>query len=435
MKIAILGFGVEVRAAFDYWNTKDNKITICDQNKSAEIPHGTHSKLGDNYLSDLSEYDLIVRTAGLNPTEIIKANSPEIVEKITTINNEFFRVVPTKNIIGVTGTKGKGTTSTLITKLLEASGKTVHFGGNVGVGTLGLLKQNISPSDWVVLELSSYQLTDLKYSPHISVCLMIVPEHLNWHLDMQDYINSKRNIFNYQTADDIAIYYADNPYSSALAQSSPGVKIPYLTAPGAYVKENNILIDDVVVCSTTEVQLIGEHNLQNICAAITAYWQIDKNIDTVRKVITSFRGLEHRIELVRQLNGIFYYNDSYASVPDATIAAIEAIKTDKVVIIGGFDRNLDLTDLANTIKKHQNDITKVILIGQSAMRTAKSLSEAEYDNFQISTATGMGEVIALANSFAKQGNSVVLSPGFPSFDMFKNFEDRGNQFKTLVNSL
>src|SRR3989344_3909032 len=183
MKIAILCFAAEGRAAFEYWNLNGNEITICDQNTATEVPEGLQTQLGKDYLKNLNRFDLLVRTPNLHPGDITTANpdAQDILNKVTSVTNEFFRVCPTKNIIGVTGTKGKGTTSTLIAKMLEAADKRVHLGGNIGIPLLELLKNNIQIEDWVVIELSSFQLIDLKHAPHTAVCLMVAPEHLDWH--------------------------------------------------------------------------------------------------------------------------------------------------------------------------------------------------------------------------------------------------------------
>ena len=186
MKIAILGFGKQGLSAYDYWKGPDNAITICDENEVLELPEGTSGQLGQNYLHELDKFDLIVRSPSVHPKDITVANSPATLDKVTSVTNEFFRVCPSKNIVGVTGTKGKGTTSTLIAKILEADGKKVHIGGNIGTPPLDMLKNGIEPEDWVVLELANFQLIDLNYSPKIAVCLMIAPEHLDWHTDVNE---------------------------------------------------------------------------------------------------------------------------------------------------------------------------------------------------------------------------------------------------------
>jgi UDP-N-acetylmuramoylalanine--D-glutamate ligase len=286
-----------------------------------------------------------------------------------------------------------------------------------------------------VLELSSFQLVDMKASPHIGVCLMVVAEHLNWHPDMANYTAAKTQLFAHQTAEDTAIYYADNPYSTEIASVSAGVKIPYFTPPGAYVEGGNIIIDGQVVCSTEELKLLGKHNWQNACAAVTALWQVTQNIDAMRAVLTSFAGLEHRLEQVRELDGVTYYNDSFAATPDAAIAAMEAIEGPKVLIAGGFDRGLPIDHLAKAIAAHASDLRKLVIIGASSRRLAEELQKTGFDNFIVDDSKDMAAVVSDARTAAQAGDSVVLSPGFASFDMFKNFADRGEQFKQAVNEL
>jgi UDP-N-acetylmuramoylalanine--D-glutamate ligase len=435
MKIAILGYGREGQAAYAYWSTADNQLTICDQDKALALPGGATGQLGPTYLEGLEQFDLIVRTPGLYPGEIVAANTPAILDKVTTNTNEFFQVCPSKNLIGVTGTKGKGTTATLITKLLRGVGKRVHLGGNIGTPPLALLQESIQPDDWVVLELSSFQLIDLKQSPHIAVCLMIAPEHLNWHASFEEYVTAKSQLFSHQAATDYAIYFATNDISKKIAANGQGTKLPYYSPPGAYVQDDTIVIDDQTICKVDELQLLGKHNWQNVCAAITAVWQISQDVEKMHAVVTSFRGLEHRLELVREINGVTYYNDSFASTPDAAAAAIEAIAGQKILILGGFDRQLPLEQLAQSVASAAQELRRVLLIGQSAQRLAETLTRAGCTNYQLSQAKSMAEIVTEAQALAKSGDAVVLSPGFASFDMFKDFEQRGEQFKAAVHDL
>ncbi len=437
MKIAILGYGNQGRAALEYWQSLGHDVTVCDANPDIEVPQGVSKQVGPNYLQNLSRFDLLVRTPILHPRQITEANadSPDILEKTTSVTNEFFRVCPTKNIIGVTGTKGKGTTSTLIARLLEANGKTVHLGGNIGTPPLDLLKNNISENDWVVLELANFQLIDLKYSPHISVCVMVNEEHLDWHTDFEEYLTAKQQLFVHQNPQDIAIYYAENEYSSRIASASPGKIIPYMTKPGAEVNGGQIVIQGQSICQVSELRLLGKHNWQNVCAALTAVWQVTQDVRAIRSTLTTFEGLPHRLELVRAVDDVSYYNDSFASGPGATQAAIDAIETMKVLIIGGHDRMLDLKELAGHIKANAVTIRKVLLIGASSQRMAEALRRAGFDNFELSQAKTMPEMVSQARNLTQNGDAVLLSPGFASFDMFKNFEDRGVKFKDSVNSL
>lgn len=433
MNVAIVGFGIEGQAALTYWQGLGAAVTVCDQNAAMQIPENVPKQLGEGYLKDLARFDLVFRSAGINPDIILKDN-PEVKDKLTTTINEFFRVCPTKHTIGITGTKGKGTTSTLIARMLEAAGEQVFLGGNIGVSPLTYLPE-LDENAWVVLELSSFQLSDLHYSPSIAVCLMVVPEHLNWHKDMDDYLLAKAKLFEHQSGIDLAIYYADNDNSRKIAGYSKGLKIPYFAEPGAHVVDGRIVIAGQNICRTDELQLLGEHNWQNVCAAITTVWQITQNVDALRKVATTFTGLEHRIEFVRELDGIKYFNDSYAATPDASMAAIAAIHEPKVAILGGFDRMLPIEHFARAIKDHESDIRTVLLIGASGPRLAGELDKVDFRNYRIEPAKAMDEIVAKARSLATSGDAVLLSPGFASFDMFKNFEDRGLQFKDVVAKL
>lgn len=438
MKVAIIGYGSQGQAAHEYWDTPENQITIRDANSNLELPDGTASVLGDDYLKSLGAYDLLVRSPIIHPRDIVSANPEvrDILDRVTSVTNEFFKVCPTQNIIGVTGTKGKGTTSTLITRMLEAAGKKVHLGGNIGIPPLTMLKDPIAPDDWVVLELANFQLIDLKYSPHIAVCLMVEPEHLDWHDRIDEYIDAKRQLFRHQSESDIAIYYADNNYSLSIAQASSATLIPYMANPGAEVTEDKkITIDGQEICSISDIRLLGKHNWQNICAAVTAVWQVAKEPDALKTAISSFAGLPHRLEPVREIDGVRYFNDSFASAPGATMAAMEAVAGNKIMIIGGFDRGLDLEDLARAIVMHKDELRRVVLIGASAHKLETELKAHGFTNYDIVLSKKMTDIVERAKSVARQGDSIVFSPGFASFDMFKNFEDRGLQFKEVVNAL
>jgi UDP-N-acetylmuramoylalanine--D-glutamate ligase len=433
MKVAIVGFAREGRSALNYWQEQGAEITVCDQDPNKDVPAGVQTQLGPDYLKDLDRFDVIMRTAGMHPKIILEKN-PGVADKITTTVDEFMRVSPTKNIIGVTGTKGKGTTCTLITKMLEAAGKQVVLAGNFGVSPFEYLHK-LDASSWVVLEFSSFMLYDIRHSPHIGVCLLVLPEHLDWHGDKVDYYRSKSNMFAHQTENDVAIYFADNLDSHKIASTSPGDKIAYFDEPGAYVHDGNIMIDQTVLCKTSELQILGEHNWQNICAAVTAVWQVTQSPDAISKVLRTFTGLPHRLEFVRELDGVRYYNDSFGSDPYATMAAIEAVPGNKVLIVGGYERMLPLEPFVIKVKEHAKDIRTMVLIGASAERVATELKNADYTNFKLSPAKTMTEIVTEATAHAKKGDAVVLSPGFASFDMFKDFEDRGQQFKEAVHNL
>lgn len=434
MKIAILGYGLQGKSSYEYWR-QGNDITICDRNASLEVPNDASTQLGEDYLANLDRFDLLVRSPNLHPRDIIKANSLAIEGKITSNTNEFMRVCPSKNIIGVTGTKGKGTTSTLITRMLEASGKTVHLGGNIGTPPLELLKDNIESSDWVVLELANFQLIDLKYSPPLAICLMVEPEHLDWHADIAEYIAAKSQLFAHQTTSDTAIFYAKNDISQQIASASAGQQIPFMEPPGVEVIDDKIVIASQTICDVSALMMLGKHNWQNACAAATAVWQINPDASVIHEVLTNFAGLPFRIELRAEKNNVRYYNDSFASGPGATIAAIDSVPGKKVMIMGGYDRGLDLSELAEKVKTASDDIRKVLIIGASGQRLAENFDTAGFSNYEKSEAKQMPEIVKAASALAQHGDAVVLSPAFASFDLFKNFEDRGIKFNAAVEDL
>lgn len=433
MNIAIVGFDREGRASYEFLKDKGHTITICDQNDQVSIPAGVSSQLGESYLDELDAFDMILRTPSLHPAKILAAN-PNVGDKISSQTNLFFEHCPTKNIIGVTGTKGKGTTSTLISKMLEADGKHVVLAGNIGIPMLSRIHE-ITPDSWVVLELSNFQLIDLHHSPHIATVLMVVAEHLDWHEDMEEYIAAKQQLFINQSEEDVAIYYANNDNAVSIADASMGQQIPFFEAPGAFVENQTIQIDGQTICTLDEIALRGEHNWQNVCAAVTTVWQVTQNVAALKQAITSFTGLPFRIELRREVNGIRYYNDSFATGPGAAIAAMQAITEPKVLIIGGYDRMLDLGELAAAIRNNQSTIRKVVLIGASADRTTEALKAVDYTNFTHCRAQDMPAIVASATAEAQPGDAVVLSPSFASFDMFKNFEHRGECFNDAVAKL
>jgi UDP-N-acetylmuramoylalanine--D-glutamate ligase len=431
MKIAIVGFDTEGRSSYKYFSDAGHDVTILDQKTDLEVPDGADSVLGPKYLEDLDRFDVVVRTAGLPPRLMCEQNPQLTKSKITTQINEFFAASPTKNIIGVTGTKGKGTTSTLITKMLEAAGKDVHLAGNIGVPALDLLP-DLTAESWVVLELSSFQLIDLKHSPMIGVCLMVAPEHLNWHADMAEYITAKQQLFVWQTFDDIAIYLNGNEYSTTIAGAGNGAKVPYFAPPGAIVNHGAITIGGQVICHTSELKLLGEHNWQNVCAAVTAVWQITHSVSALRGELSAFTGLPHRLELVREIDGVRYYDDSFGTTPETAIVAIQAFKEPKVVILGGSDKGADYGELADAVKN--GNVRKAVLIGDQAGRIQAALDAAGFTD-HTDGGDSMAEIVTTAYAASQPGDVVLLSTGCASFGMFKNYKDRAEQFVSAVKKL
>lgn len=436
MNVAILGFDLEGRSSLNYFAALGHSCTILDQNPDLPGPPDVPAVLGENYLKDLGRFDLIVRTAGLNPDKIFAANPGLAPSKVTTQLIEFMRACPSSQITAVTGTKGKGTTSTLIYKMLAAAGFDTHLGGNIGVPMLDLLPL-IKADSQVVLELSSFQLSDFRpaataRSPHVAVCLMVVPEHLDWHKSLEEYYIAKSNLFNAQKPGDIAIYYGRNDISHRIASASNGRLIPYFETPGAEVVNEMITIDGQSICAVSELKLLGEHNWQNVCAAVTAVWQTTQNVEAIRSVLVSFTGLEHRLEYVAEIGGVKFYDDSFGTTPETAIVAIRAFNQPKVLILGGSDKGADYTDLAQTVASAT--IRKVLLIGQQAERIGHALQAAGLSNYE-DGGQHMEQIIDKAAAAAQPGDVVLLSPACASFDMFKNYKDRGKQFKRAVRAL
>ena len=423
MKVGIIGGGIEGQSSARYWLKAGADVVLHDLNANVEIPQGVKAVVGPDYLKGLNSYDLIVRSPGIKPRDI------KTSAKVTSAVREFFDHCPAR-IIGVTGTKGKGTTSTLIAKILEEAGKRVWLGGNIGLSPLDFIDK-VKASDLVVLELSSFQLMDLDVSPHIAVCLMIAPEHLDWHRNTREYVAAKGNLFWHQQVGDIAIYDAENDFSTQVAQLSPGLKIPYMEAPGAEVKGGKVVIAGEEICPVADVGLVGPHNLENICAAVTASFQLlgVKNLDPIRRGVRSFKGLEHRLELAREVGSVKYYDDSFSTTPETAAAAIASFEEAKILILGGSDKKSKFEVLAKAVV--EGNVKEVILVGATGPKLKAALEAAGYRNFKLG-ANSMTEVVETARADAKPGDVVLLSPACASFDMFKNYKDRGEQFRAAV---
>jgi UDP-N-acetylmuramoylalanine--D-glutamate ligase len=432
VKIAIVGFDVEGKSTYDYLaRLGGHEITVCDQNPDVIVPAGCASQIGDGYLDNLDQFDVIVRTAGMPPAKILAAN-PDVADWITTHINLFYGGSPTKNIIGVTGTKGKGTTSTLIYEMLKAADKDVRLGGNIGTPPLSFVGE-LTEESWVVLELSSFQLIDCRYSPHIGVCLMVVPEHLNWHKNMDEYVAAKARMCAKQTANDIAVYNAENELSKQVVSSGKGQQVPYLKAPGAVVQTDSISIDGQQIIPVSELKLLGKHNWQNVCAAVTAVWQAGvRDTEAIRSVLASFSGLEHRLEFVSEVSGVRYYNDSFGTTPETAIVAMQAFEQPKIVILGGSDKGANYDELAAAVR--ENSVKSVVLIGETGPKIRAALEAAGFTDI-IDGGRDMGSVMAAVQSVAREGDVVLLSTASASFDMFENYKDRGEQFKKAVKAL
>lgn len=437
-KIAIFGFAKEGLAAANYLGTA-NKIAIFDDAQSIKQGFLKDLKIknadifvGGKFLGDIN-FDYVIRSPGIRPDH---PNIIKLIKKgavLTSTTKIFFDEAPCE-IIGVTGTKGKGTTATLIYKILATFYNDVYLAGNIGTPALKILPR-LSKKSIVVLELSSFQLIDLKKSPHIAVILMITQEHLNWHENIGEYQRAKESIVKYQNYDDFAVINQDFKTAKTFAEKTQA-KIYFVSTKestnGVYIKDDKIISavggKKEEICSVLDIALPGAHNLQNVIAACAAAKIKSVPIGNIAGIIGSFKGLIHRLQLVGEINGVKFCNDSFSTVPETTIAAIDSFQSPKILILGGSSKNSDFGKLAGKISKEET-IKSIILIGQEAGRIRKAIEKAGGTNALFLTgADNMAEIVKLAIGEAKIGDVVLLSPACASFDMFKDYQDRGEQF-------
>lgn len=425
MKIAIAGYGVEGQASHRYYS-KDpaNDITIFDQNPDFVGSEGFKTVVGPDAFKHMGGFDLVLRSPPIAPYDL-KTDG-----RIWSGTNEFFARSPA-DIVGVTGSKGKGTTSSLIASILEAAGKKVWLIGNIGIPALDVLDQ-VQSDDVVVFELSSFQLWDLETAPKTAVVLLIEQEHLDVHKDMAEYVAAKGNITRTQTSDDLLIFNAQNEYSRSIAEYSQAQKVGYPSEATTHIKDGYFYNGEQKMCSIDAVQLPGLHNLENATAAIDAVWKYTQDSAVIEQGLRAFKGLPHRLSFVADVDGVKYYDDSIATTPTSAIAALRAFAVPKVIILGGSSKGSDFTELAKELTQH--DVT-ALLMGEEATRIAEVCEQAGFTNFEIIENPTMTKVVARAHEIAKEGSVVLLSPSTASFGLFKNYADRGDQFIAAVNNL
>ncbi len=447
-KVAVIGLGVSNIPLLDYLHNVKAEVWIFDNRPKEQIPkeiiykinqYNFETSLGENYLSKLLGFEIIFRSPSCMPT------MPELVAErkrgaiITTEIEMLMEIAPCK-IIGVTGSDGKTTTTTLIYEILKKGGYNCYLGGNIGTPLFTKLSE-MMPEDIIVLELSSFQLMEMKVSPDIAVITNISPNHLNIHKSYEEYIDAKKNIFKYQDENGLLVLNYDNDITKSCAQEACG-EIRYFSSKEKL--DNGIIVDDTVIkectnklrrhiINTEDILLRGIHNYENISAAIAATKTL-VNYDTIIEVISTFKGVEHRLEFIRDINGVKWYNDSIGTSPTRTIAGIKSFEN-IILIAGGYDKHLDYLPIAKPIVEKVNSL---ILIGQTAQKICDVVKkELEFQNkdMEIYMCNTLEETVAVANSIAKSGQIVLFSPASASFDMFKDFADRGNKFNKLVNTI
>ncbi len=436
MKIAIAGYGVEGEQNYNYFSALGHEVTIVDEREQPahQLPEGVSTILGPGVFTQLNGFDLVIRTAGLAPYKIVTDS------KVWSATNEFFAQCPVP-IIGVTGTKGKGTTSSLIASILRAAGYTVHLVGNIGMPALSVV-DSIRDGDVVVYELSSFQLWDVERSPQIAVVLPVEPDHLDVHRDFEDYLSAKANIRRFQTADDSCIYHPTDENARRIAtiplESLPvgslEVSSRYAIREDGqvYIKEDYFWAADRKLCSVESLVLPGKHNQENACAAMSAVLAFDMNVknDAFSEGLQSFTGLPHRLKFVAEKAGVRYYDDSIATTPGSAIAAMRSFTEPKVLILGGSDKGAHYDEV---VEAAQQTGTRILAIGQTGEKIAALCHEFEV---QVEREVGlMPAVVARVSEIAKPGDIVILSPASASFDQYKNYADRGEQFIDQVGRL
>ncbi len=446
-KVAIIGLGVSNLPLIDYFYNKKSNVTIFEGRELDKIPKDVLDKIkkykmnifaGKNYLSNLKEFDLILRSPSCLPTTAELAKEEERGAIVTTEIELLMKMCPCQ-IIGITGSDGKTTTTTLIYEVLKNAGYKTYVGGNIGVPLFTKLNE-IMPEDKVVLELSSFQLMGMDISPDISVITNISPNHLNVHKDYQEYIDAKKNIFKYQNENGIVVLNYDDEITRECCKEAKG-KVIFFSSKHK-LDEGFIIEDDKIkecndklkkhIADTNEFIIKGIHNYEHICAALAVTKNLVEPERTV-EILKTFNGVEHRLEFVKEINGVKWYNDSASTSPSRLINALNAFDEDIVLIAGGADKNLDYTPVAKPII---DKVTTLILMGQTAEKIFNSVKQEEENQnkeIKIYMAKNLQEAIELAKKHAKQ--IVLFSPASTSFDMFKDMYDRGRTFKDLVNTM
>lgn len=452
--IAVVGVSIEGKDTIDFLLQEQCSILCCDRRKEEELADVVLSYsgkpvtfyFGETYLSALSTAHIIIRTPGmsLNTPELAVAQSEGI--EVTSATKLFFEVCSCP-IIGVTGTKGKGTTSTLIYEMLKADGKHAYLGGNVGVPLLSKVR-SIKPTDVVVFELSSFQLEDMTASPHIAVVLQITQDHLanfdafatNYHVSRDAYVTAKSQIVRYQKIGDIAILNGGDETSRSFEKLTPATILRfdrYSTNANCFVKDHIVTLIEqgnaTVICTANTTKVRGDHNLENIAAATLAARSAGVSLPSIQKVATTFEGLEHRLEFVKFVGGVSYVNDSFSTIPETTIAAIESFEEPKVLILGGSEKRSDFTQMGKRIAN--SNVTGVVVIGQMTERIVAALKQAKFSGIILEGASSMHDAVLQAKGLATPGSVVLLTPACASFGMFTNYKERGKQFKHEVLAL
>ena len=448
-KVAIIGLGVSNIPLLDYMNEKEARVTVFDDRTIDKIPiealekirkYEINSYFGEESLKNLKGFDIIFRSPSCMPN---REELQEEVKRGAVLTSEIEMVLQMSpsTVIGVTGSDGKTTTTTLIYEIIKAKGYKCFLGGNIGTPLFTKIEE-MMPEDVVVLEMSSFQLMGMEISPQISVITNISPNHLNIHKDYEEYIEAKKNIFKNQDNNGVIVLNYDNEITKEFENEANG-KVRFFSSKEKL--SDGIILDDEIIkeckdkvrrhiLDTKNIKLRGNHNYENACAAIAATEGL-VDVDTQIDVISNFGGVEHRLELVREIDVVKWYNDSIGTSPTRTMAGLHSFDEDIILIAGGYDKHLDYKPLAKPILEK---VKTLILMGQTADKIYYAVKEeAENENKQIETyvCESLEDTVKMAHKVAKKGQIVLFSPASASFDLFKNFAERGKKFKELVNRI
>lgn len=443
-KTAVVGMGISNRPLIHYLVKLGAKVTAFDKKSRNEIGEiakefeneGVKLVLGENYLDFLTGFEVIFKTPSMRIDSPALVKASEQGTYITSEMEEFVKYCPAK-VIGVTGSDGKTTTTTLIYNILKQEGFKTWVGGNIGTPLFTEI-ENIKAEDRVVLELSSFQLMTMNVSPEVSVITNLSPNHLDMHKDMDEYIEAKKNIFKFGDKSSITILNLDNNITASMKNEPLGevreFSVKEKPENGAYYKEGKLYVRNKFVCNKEDIIIRGMHNVENYLAAFCATVD-DASVESMKAVATTFKGVEHRAEFIREYNGVKYYNDSIATSPTRTLASLRAFEKPVILIAGGYDKHIPFEPLA---EEGYDKIKLLILLGAT-----KANIKAVFDKviteknikLPILIANDLEEAVNIAKEEAESGDVVTLSPACASFDAYPNFEARGNKFKELVKNL
>lgn len=443
-KVAVVGIGVSNIPLINFLLDLGATVTAFDKKTKEELGEvaidfnnkGVELELGDAYLDNLNGFDVVFKTPSMriDSESLVKAKKEGAY--ITSEMEEFVRYTKGK-VYGITGSDGKTTTTTIISKLLEEQGYKTWVGGNIGTPLFSQI-ENINESDKVVLELSSFQLMTMSERIDVAICTNLAPNHLDMHKGMQEYIDSKKNIFLYQDSSDLLVVNRENEITYGFKKEAKGIVKEFSSKreieDGAYYKDGVLYLEGKEVCKKDDIVIKGLHNVENYLAAFIAT-KDDVSLETMKKVAESFAGVEHRCELVRELDGVKYYNDSIASSPTRTLAGLKAFGEKVIVIAGGYDKHIPFEPLAYEGYPY---IKELILIGATKNKIKSVFDKLEQEKgirINIKMAESLEEAVNMAKEIAGVGDIITLSPACASFDMYPNFMVRGNKFKEIVRGL